>query len=302
LFVSALALSISSAEVAARFIGYHPTPRRLYAANWIAFDPGLGSTNRPDTRVRWGQGIASFLPDASRRTADPTVTASTHWLLIGCSYTQGFGLADPDTFGWKLQARFPTVTLTNFGTGAYGTYQSLLRFRMERPRLRPSLVIYGFGDFQGARDATSRDFMHSTGEELPFLPPHVGLLDGQLIEYPLRWLPSFPLERRSALAHLAASAYLDRYAYTPVDAHVIEIHRAVLRRLRDEVEASGAHFIVANLWAMPTSRDDWRAFFARERFHVAECVTPDTPFDHPDAAVSTHHAACIAKAIEDAGL
>jgi hypothetical protein len=77
-------------------------------------------------------------------------------------------------------------------------------------------VIYGFGDFQGWRDTMSRAWMHSSGDDWPFLPLHVALNGETLIEHPsLERFPRVPFEARSALAHLAESAYLDRYAYTP---------------------------------------------------------------------------------------
>jgi hypothetical protein len=48
------------------------------------------------------------------------------------------------------------------------------------------------------------------------------------------------------------------------------------------------------MWA---ARDDWRAWFAREHFTVAECVKPETPFDHPHIEWSRRHANCIADAL-----
>lgn len=296
----AVLLSVGVAELAARVSGARPTERRLESRGWAEFHPELGWVNRPALDVQWGSGIASFISDGSRRTSiNPPLHPRERWLLLGCSYTQGFGLPDRDTFAWRVQSMFPDVRLTNFGTGGYGTYQSLLRFRLEKDRERPSLVIYGFGDFQGWRDTVSRSWMHGTGVELPFLPPHVALENGQLVEYPLQWLPRFPLESHSGLVHVLARSYFDRYYYTPDnEAQINRVQRAVLKRMRDEVEASGAQFIVANLWTMPLARDDWREFFKRERFTVAECVKPDTPSEHPDAETSRRHAECIADQIK----
>jgi len=304
---AALSLGLGAGEIAARVRGSQPTERRADSGEWAQFDPQLGWINHPGASLNWGNGIASFMPDGSRRTSsDPVANPRPRWLLIGCSYTQGLGLADPDTFGWRLQAMFPRVSLTNFGTGGYGTFQALLRFRIERDRERPAVVIYGFGDFQGARDVASHAFNHNLN--LPFLPPRVsleppGVDEGRLVEYPIDWFPRFPLESHSGLMHLLADAYYDRYYYAQDnDAQFNRVQRAVLKRMRDEVEAAGAKFIVANLWTMPASRDEWRAFFARERFTVAECVKPDTRFEHPDAETSRRHAQCIADTITSAGV
>jgi hypothetical protein len=298
-FLVALLIAVAAAEVAAQYRGIRPTARspEVMGVEWGAFDSELGWTNRPNARVSWGGGIASFLMDGSRRTAaNPIQSIRNRWLLLGCSYTQGFGLADADTFGWQLQARFPDIELRNFGTGGYSTYQSLLRFRRERTT-RPALVVYGFGDFQGYRDLASRAWMHSAGDAMPFVPPHVAVQGDQLVEYPLRWLPTFPLERYSALSHLAAVAYFHRFVYAP-DIGLVAAQRAVLQRMRDEVVAEGARLLVANLWTDPNERTDWRAWFASERFDVADCLTPDMPFDHPDREWSRHHARCIGDAID----
>lgn len=91
---------------------------------------GLGRV-RPGARVDqsagsplpWAGAVASFMSDGSRRTSDSAPARRVErWLLLGCSYTQGLGRTDQETFGWRLQSMFPDVLLTNFGTGGYGTY------------------------------------------------------------------------------------------------------------------------------------------------------------------------------------
>ena len=91
---------------------------------------GLGWTNRPGAHIDAPWWTATFWTDGSRPTRpDPATTARDVILVLGCSYTQGYGVGDADTFAWKLQQRFPRYDVRNFGTGGYGTYQSLLRFR-----------------------------------------------------------------------------------------------------------------------------------------------------------------------------
>jgi hypothetical protein len=299
--IAVLALSLGVVEGFARRAGWRPTQRHIVSNEvdgWAAYDPELGWTNRPSTRLMWNGGPATFLPDASRRTSARTYPPTAEqWLLVGCSYTQGLFLADEQTFGWLLQTQFPSVHLRNFGTGAYGSYQSLLRFRRERST-KPTLVIYGFGDFHGYRDLATRTWMRSIGDALPFTPPHVRIEDGRLVEYPLAPLPRFPLENRFGLVHLAATAYLHQFVYSE-NRGLVAAQQGVLRTFKREVEAMGARFLVANLWTDPPEREAWRAFFAREQFHVADCLTPDLPFDHPDVHWSRHHAACIADAIRN---
>ena len=73
----------------------------------------------------------TFLDDHSRRswTTPNKPDQRAEVLLVGCSFTEGFGVDDEDTFSYLLNARYPHLMFHNFGTGGYGTYQSLLRVK-----------------------------------------------------------------------------------------------------------------------------------------------------------------------------
>src|SRR5262249_3793554 len=148
-------------------------------------------TNRPGAHIDAPFWKASFWNDASRRTrATESIAAREVVLVLGCSYTQGYGVADSDTFAWKLQQRFPEFDVRNFGTGGYGSYQSLLRFRrLLRKGIVPKTVIYGFGDFHGVRDRATQSWMNQRGNARAFVPPHVDLQDGRLVELPGKLIP-----------------------------------------------------------------------------------------------------------------
>ena len=38
--------------------------------------------------------------------------------------TQGWAIDDNETYPWKLQKRYPSLNVLNYGTGGYGSYQS----------------------------------------------------------------------------------------------------------------------------------------------------------------------------------
>ena len=87
----------------------------------------------------------SFLPDGSRATGSSQDVDAESLILVGGSLTQGFAVSDHETFAWKLQQKHPGVTVTKYGTGAYGTYQSLLTLEQVFARQEtPALVLYGF--------------------------------------------------------------------------------------------------------------------------------------------------------------
>jgi hypothetical protein len=103
-------------------------------------------------------------------------------------------------------------------------------------------------------------WMRSIGDTLPFMPPHVRVEDGRLVEYPLAPLARFILEDRLGLVHLAATTYLHQFVYAP-NRGLVAAQQALLKVFKREVEAIGARFLVANLWTDPPEREAWRAFF-----------------------------------------
>lgn len=305
-------IALAAAEVGVRLVGrfrlvdewrnYQPITREPVDQSWAAYDGELGWINSPAAHnLTWDSGPVTFLADGSRKTGEEQVHDTRPILLVlGCSFTQGLGVSDPETYSWKLQERFPDFHVINFGTGGYSTYQSLLRFRRFVKTSTPAVVVFGFGEFQGVRDRATRSWMY--GMNLPFLPPHVDLRDGRLVEFPLTPLPEFAAERFSAAAHVLVETYFERWVYAADDDETLAVHHAALRLLRDEVAHQGARFLIANLWATQSTLPAWRTFFHDARFQVAECVTPDTPGGHPDAFWNAHHAECIDRALRRSSL
>lgn len=303
--VLSFVLSLCAAEVAARATGHAPADASLAVQPWAAFDAELGWTNRPGVQIDAPAWKASFWKDASRPTRAVERTAARDVVLVlGCSYTQGYGIDDADTFAWKLQQRFPQYDFRNFGTGGYGTYQSLLRFRrLVRAGIVPKLVIFGFGDFHGVRDRATQSWMNQRGNARAFVPPHVDLVNGELKELPGRLIPYSTLSRWSGLWNWIEGEYARRENYVPDDEVATRaVHQAVLIRMREEIERTGATLLLTDLWTLPGLRPIWQDFFKQHHFHVAECVVDGLPPTHPDAFWSLLHADCIEHAMREQGL
>src|SRR4051812_31296349 len=110
-FVAALAIGELGARVVGRYHlvtewrNYQPATRVPIADGWADYDPELGWVNASNRRLTWSGGPATFLPDRSRATStEPRENDQRPVVLVlGCSYTQGFGVSDQETFAWKLQ-------------------------------------------------------------------------------------------------------------------------------------------------------------------------------------------------------
>jgi hypothetical protein len=294
---AALVVGLLAAEGCARFLGYTPAVDSRVTSPWTAFDGELGWINNPGARLSSGTGTARIEADGSRRTKRRPIAAPRGVVLVlGCSYTLGIGVDDQDAYAWKLQERFPDFDVKNFGTAAYGTYQSLLRFRrfLREGHPFPKVVVFGFAEFHGARDRATRNFM---GNTRAYIAPHVDLVNGKLVEKPGRFTPMSAPAKVSALWNLAEWNYKREFEYAPDDEKTIDVHRAVLLELKREVEGAGSRLLVADLWVAAPSRPSWKEFFQSQGFRVADCVSDRLPFAHPDLFWNHRHADCVEEAL-----
>ena len=121
--------------------GLPPPPRAL-----LRFSPRYGWVNHPgreevggspvtidaDGARSWGEGAAAPSPDGP-------------WILcFGESFTFGSEVRDGEDWPALLRALEPSWNVRNYGVGAWGTDQALLRFREIAPERRPDVVVLGF--------------------------------------------------------------------------------------------------------------------------------------------------------------
>jgi hypothetical protein len=83
--------------------------------------------------------------------------------IFGCSFVEGWGLNDPDTFPWKLQQRLPGWDVRNFGVGGYGTLQSLFQLRETIAAGEPlRIAVLAYGSFHDERNTRLRRWRKAT--------------------------------------------------------------------------------------------------------------------------------------------
>jgi hypothetical protein len=176
----------------------------------------------------------------------------TNERVIGCSYTQGYGLSDSETFSSILNRRFQNVRFINFGTGGYGAYQSLLRLQKEfsKGESKPHLVIYGFVEDHLQRDVVSPEWVNSLhgSDGTTIKPPHVRLdiKKMEFREYPQEIRALLPLEKASALLHMAHNvgdslgSKIDRKERLAVSAYLV-------RQMQNTMSRAGSKFLLVGL-------------------------------------------------------
>lgn len=147
LFISA-AIALLLVETSARVIGISSNNISVLRRPWAAPHPTLGWINRGGVHnsTEPGHVPMTFWADGRRANrASETKTAKTRAILVGCSFTQGYGVSDNETYSYLLDEKYPEVRFDNYGTGGYGTMQSLLMTKYVFSNTPvPDLVIYGY--------------------------------------------------------------------------------------------------------------------------------------------------------------
>jgi hypothetical protein len=303
------------AELAVRAAGYRPrveiSPSRT--------DPLV---HQPDPVIGWRAKSGTYLfapyheggaavrmtiwPDGSRATeAQPRERPGAPLVtLLGDSFTMGWAISDDETWAWKLQARFPGVTVRNFGTAGYNTHQATLRLAAAHREtgLSPTVVLYGFGvelQHRNVADSVWLKMLESSRRGHIAVPYCVFGPDGFACHPPLRYA-AWPLASWSAAVNLLADGYdhaHDRARLRRSKA----VTEQLLTRLDESTRAMGGTLVVVLLDPRAKPTYGWHLRSAGIR-HV-DCVDPGAavhvvPHDnHPDGRANSYWAGCVADAI-----
>lgn len=248
----------------------------------VLYDPELGWALRPGINNHNTAGFVTTGPVPDRVGTPGTLRIA----LLGDSYTQG-----EFRTGWwrvleeKMNAAGAKTEVLNFGVGAYGIDQAYLRWHRDCAPWKPDIVIFGFMVDGCVRDLNLLRMLRDPDSGVPFMKPRF-TPDGdglKLVNSPtpdpreiaaiLRNFAGWPSSRHeyffnaadyrmtwwrhsrfAALveARLTHSADLEssKHFFDP-DGDAGQIAVRILRRMRTEVEASGAVFYVALLPCPP---------------------------------------------------
>jgi hypothetical protein len=258
----ALCLAAGLAECGARVAGREPMRHVGLKAErpYMRPHPALGWVHETGTFEIAG-GRATFWSDTSRATSSERPDEIRRpIILVGDSFTEGYGVHDDETFGWLLDARMPDRGVLNLGTAGYSTLQSLIMMEMLFDReeflhgvAEPDIVFYGFVDHHLARNVALPSWIrgletHATGFGGPIQVPYA-LLEGAggLQRFPPEAWPLVRWTKRSAFAALAVDAWMERRTRerTPqMDA----VAFALMEEMEDLAQESGVAFGVAFLF------------------------------------------------------
>lgn len=153
-------------EIAFRIMGYQPfhnddyslqsTPPRAFIGH-----PQWGIQLNPGTyQISINQGLtftARHLEDHSRYVTGRQKKA-TDVLLLGCSFTYGFGVDDNQNFASLLQHVYPEAGIENLGVVGYGSVQSLMQLQEHLTTDSLKVVLLHFSSFHFMRNILSPQY------------------------------------------------------------------------------------------------------------------------------------------------
>jgi len=284
-------------------------PRMMQPDDLLGWKPKAGTYELPGfTPLPDGSPApmihVTFTEDLRRSTGPPVEGKRGAIVLVGCSYTMGYGISDDETFGWKLQQAMRRPVY-NYGVGGYGTYQSYLRLESVLAELEtpPSVVVYGFAGFHATRNAAPvhwlKDLSGSGSGEPVALPYATLARDGSLIDHEPAVFPAGLSEHPLRLYRLVREAALGLAAW-PRWWERIDTTIAVIRAMERLSREHGTRLVVVDLdTPKPKNARRYADFVAESGIPWVSCEVPDDPMyqiedGHPNGLANTGYAGCIA--------
>jgi len=316
LTIVSVLISLVIAEIVLRQLGYVPRTISLNANFWVSgwaqMDEELGWRNREGSfrSVEPGHALMSFGADGRR--ADPISSkpaSAPKIVFVGCSFTQGEGVADDETYAHVVNRDLKTLDVINYGTGAYGTYQSLLRMRsyFRAPHPQTPLVIYGLLGHHMIRNLASSEWVSTltTRDGRFLIPPHVRSSGDRIVEHKADPIDLWPLETRMASVALAHAAFLKISRKRPWQEHHDAL-RQLLTQMKSITTENKASFLVVNLWGAMAEDVEW---MRGQGVDYIDCQNPEVlsaayrvgGVGHPNGLMHDEWAQCVLRALRERG-
>ena len=314
--LSSVVLAVALGEVVVRLAGREPwTFHKKDAEEPTMHEPDavLGWRNKPGKYVvpaysKKGTDVhLTFLEHGRRLTRARDAGSGREMVLVGGSFTQGWAISDRETFAWKLQRRYRSLNVLNYGTGGYGSYQSLLVLERELPRLAsPALVLYGYIQHHELRNIGDDDWLKDLARysqrghaSVPFVTWDQ---DRGLVRHAPEHFPTLPLREALATVNLISDGYVKLKARGR-NAHQRFVTKQVILEMKKTSESFGAEFVTVLLKADGRAKANYARFFRKHGVRFADCVYPLKPNmrvkgeGHPNGKMHSRWARCIAAEI-----
>lgn len=326
LYFSSIAVLVSigvllgSGEVLLRFSGYRPwTYFEFDADEPMVYEPDavLGWKNRQGAYHVRSHGAdgkefkVTFLACGARATEEHKNQGDERpkFIIVGGSFTQGWRISDEETFPWKLQQQFPSLNVLNYGTGGYGTYQSLLLLeRVLQASGKVKAVLYGYTQWHEERNVATSDWLDALSRfskrKHGYVPYATIDRNGTLTRHPPQGFPAWPFRESLVTVTMAEKFYMNLKTLRRSSQQTAVTQRLLIE-LNDVCRRVGAEFIVALLSCSEDYRNHYLQLLRNNDIKVADCVRPVTPEmaaddgRHPNGRLNSLYSEWIAQALRN---
>jgi len=317
--VLAIALGVVAAlglaEVGLRLTGHRPW-------RYVSVDPRIPVLNDFDDTLGWQPKPGAYVippftakaqpthvtvqADRSRATGSPG-DRKRKLLLVGCSFTFGWGVNDDETFAWKLSEKLSDYDVSNHGVGGYGTYQSLLELeRLLDDRPLPDKVLYGYMQGHEFRNVAHplwtfglTKYARQRMVEVPFCTLDA---EGHLQRQAPERYPEWPLQGQLALVNFLQEIYVRQKipARTEQAQRVTDL---LILEMAERCRQRSVQFAMVLLDADDAARAHYTQLLGEHDIEVIDCARPLTPDrkvpgdGHPNPRLHAEWAECIATAL-----
>jgi hypothetical protein len=259
--IASISLTLLASELGLRIL------HKPFTEDWepqeyarAQFDPEIGWTYRPN-QSQWVTFVTGQPPILVHHNEFGARVRSegTHFdqtvptlILVGCSYTMGFGLSYEETFAGYLESipDFP-FQVVNLGVEGYGTDQSMLILKRYFDSFDTKVVVFTYTEGQTDRNLNyDRRILHPSARFVGTKPLFGLNREGTL------YLKKRPrLYKDLSWSRVWAYVQIAWHRWGPIP--TFDLTRALVREMQDYVETRGATFIVVDWdWAYSGTEGD----------------------------------------------
>ena len=227
--------------------------------------------------------------NGNRENGSSKIDNKNEILLIGGSFTQGWGVNDNETFSFKLQENYNNYKIYNFGQAGYGTIQSYLLLKEQLLKSKnPKLIIYGIIQHHEYRNIAHESWLRMLSQYSSrgsVSTPYGSLSKkNELIIYPPIGYSTLPFREKLSTITLIEKVYNKLNSKKRVykrlgDGKKIKqqvlVTRKTIMNIKKISKKINSNFVVVNLdWAGSLKMNNYKNFFKEKNINFVNCAVP----------------------------
>ncbi len=238
-------------------------------------------------------------------------------LIVGGSFSQGWGVSDEDTFSAKLEKKYSDIKVHNYGQGGYGTVQSTLLLEREiKQRKLSELVIYGFIEHHEYRNVARVNWLRTLAmySQRGTTKTPYGFINEEnklIFKKPISYV-NFPFKENLSLISLIEKVFAKNMSKKgfPRDSKRKKQQKIVtektILKMQNIAKKNNSNFLVLILdYSNKFTIKNYESFFINNKINFVNCYIPLVDKMvligdyHPSKKAHSHYSECLYNYIEN---